>query len=75
MTADETIKGIINYYANANDIEITDHSTNNEMGIDSLTLICIVEDIEHKFGITVSDGQFDELKEYKDYLKLTALGG
>lgn len=70
MKTEQIIRNIFmsNLGLDSDDIKL--NSTQNEMGIDSVSKLCIVVDIENSFNISVSDSEFDELQEFGDYINL-----
>jgi acyl carrier protein len=61
-TTRERIKAIIAKKLKKSMTDISDDSTLQEIGIDSLDLVEIIMDIEEQFNITIDDAEAERLK-------------
>ena len=70
MKTEQILRNIFssNLGLESDDIKLS--STQNEMGIDSVSKLCIIVDIENAFGISISNEQFDALREFEDYINI-----
>jgi acyl carrier protein len=50
--------------------EVTDDGNFIEMGMDSLTLLKIIMDVENEFDISIEDAQIVEIRTFSDISKL-----
>lgn len=50
--------------------DLTDDATHNDLGMDSLDKVDIVQEIERNLNINISDSEFDELKQFSDYVAM-----
>ncbi len=73
MTQTEIREKLINIFLFELDVlidDIDDRSTANDLGMDSVDKALIISGIEREFDIEICDTEFDNLKEYLDYVKL-----
>ena len=66
----EKLKEIFSDKLGVNISEITNDSTDNDLGMDSLDKAEIIFEIEVQFGISIPDLRFDELKCFLDYVNI-----
>ncbi len=69
-TTEQKIREIFIDYLGVGLEEITNQTTNNDLGMDSLVKVHIIIAIEDRFGIEFSDDEMDECKQFSDYVKL-----
>ncbi len=50
--------------------EVTDDGNFIELGMDSLTLLKIIMDVENEFDISIEDAQIVEIRTFSDICKL-----
>jgi len=71
MTTEQTIRKILMDKFNISDDDLTNETTNNDMGMDSLDKVEVVMELEKAFGISIDDdSEFDGLKQLSDYIKI-----
>lgn len=66
----QRVKEVFSYLLGIQESEITNTSTNNDLGMDSLDRVEAVMELEKVFNIVIPDERMDDLKTFEDYVNL-----
>lgn len=66
----QRVKEVFSYLLGIDESEITNTSTNNDLGMDSLDRVEAVMELEKVYNIVIPDERMDDLKTFEDYVNL-----
>ena len=66
----QRVKEVFSYLLGIEESEITNTSTNNDLGMDSLDRVEAVMELEKVYNIVIPDERMDDLKTFEDYVNL-----
>lgn len=66
----QRVKEVFSYLMGIEESEITNTSTNNDLGMDSLDRVEAVMELERVYNIVIPDERMDDLKTFEDYVKI-----
>ena len=66
----QRVKEVFSHLLGIEESEITNTSTNNDLGMDSLDRVEVVMELEKVFNIVIPDERMDDLKKFEDYVNL-----
>ena len=66
----QRVKEVFSYLLGIDESEITNTSTNNDLGMDSLDRVEAVMELERVYNIVIPDERMDDLKTFEDYVNL-----
>jgi acyl carrier protein len=66
----QRVKEVFSYLLGIDESEITNTSTNNDLGMDSLDRVEAVMELEKVYNIVIPDERMDDLKAFEDYVNL-----
>lgn len=66
----QRVKEVFSCLLGIDESEITNTSTNNDLGMDSLDRVEAVMELEKVYNIVIPDERMDDLKTFEDYVNL-----
>lgn len=64
------IKNIFVDMLGVEESDLVNDASHNDLGMDSLDKVDVIMELERTFNINISDPEFDELKQFSDYVAI-----